>query len=105
MLGLPSKPAQAIPLVEGTSVLEMLWVGAHTSSLRERLKAIVRPSPKKLRSGGMFDVYLAKGDAAHESRNPEAAPLLNPQISSFEFEDATHGIVRVYLNVVNIACN
>ena len=105
MLGVPSKPARDIPLVEGTSVLEMLWVGAHTSSLRNRLKAIGRPSPKKLRSGGMFDVYLAKGEAAQESRNPEAAPLLNPQISSFEFEDAPHGIVRVYFNLVNITCN
>ncbi|KAF8557944.1 hypothetical protein OG21DRAFT_1494264 [Imleria badia] len=60
MLGVPSKPAQDVPLVEGTSVLEMLWVGAHISSLRKRLKAIGRPSPKELRSGGMFDVYLAK---------------------------------------------
>lgn len=107
MLGVPSKPApgQDIPLVQGTSVLEMLWVGAHTSSLRKRLKAIGLPSPKKLRSGGMFDVYLAKSETAQESRNTEAAPLLNPQISSFEIEDATHGNVRVHSNLVNIAGN
>lgn len=91
MLGVPSKLAQNIPSVEGTSVLEMLWVGAHTGSLRKRMKAIGCPSSEKLRSGGMFDVHLAKGEAAQESRDPEASPLLNPQISSFEFEDAPHG--------------
>ena len=51
----------ALPSVEGATVLEMLWIGAHTSTLRKRLKAIGHPSPKGLRSVGMFDVHLAKG--------------------------------------------
>ena len=98
MLGVPSKPAQDFPSVKGTSVLEMLWVGAHTHSVRKRLKAIGRPSAEKLRSGGMFDVNLAKDQEAQESRHLEVAPLLpvNAQISSFEFEDTTHGIVQVH---------
>ena len=94
MLGVPSTPARGFPSVEGATVLEMVWIGAHTSTLRKRLKAIGRPSLKKLRSGGMFDVYLAMDQEAQQSRRSEEAPLLNPQISSFEFEDATCGIVQ-----------
>ena len=95
MLGVPSKPGRGLPSVEGATVLEILWIGAHTSSLRKRLKAIGRPSPKKLRSREMFDVYFAKDQGVQQSRSYEEAPLLNPQIGSFEFEDATHGIVQV----------
>ena len=104
MLGVPSKSTRDRPSVEGATVLEMLWIGAHTSSLRERLQAIGRPSPKKLRSEGMFDVDLAKDQEAQESRHFEEAPLLpmTPQISNFEFEDATHGTVRACLNT---GCN
>ena len=96
MLGVPSKTARDLPPVEGVTVLEMLWVGAHANSLRKRLQAIDRPSAEKLRSGGMFDVNLAKDQEAQESRHLEEVPLLpvNAQISSFEFEDATYGIVQ-----------
>ena len=50
----------------------------------------------------MFHVNLAKDQEAQESGHFEEALLLpvTPQISSFEFEDATHGIVQVCLNPV-----
>ena len=103
MLGVPSKTARDLPSVEGATVLEMLWVGAHTNSLRKRLQAINRPSPKKLRSEGMFDINLAMDRENQDSRNSENASLVNPGCSMLKFEDRTQGIVRTCSTLVNIA--
>lgn len=95
MLGIPSKTVSDLPLVEGTTVLEMLWIGAHTNSLRNHLKAIDRPTLTKLRSGGMFIVNLTKDQSIQESRDPEVAPLLARGFTTFEFEDSIQGIIPI----------
>ena len=44
--------------IEGVSVLEMLWIGAHVHNLRERFTIVEYPSSEMLRSTGMFDICL-----------------------------------------------
>lgn len=103
MLGVPSKTPRDPPLVKGATLLEMLWIGAQTSSLRKRLRATGYPSPVELRSRGMVHVNLMKDREMQGTGKPEETSLLNPGFSTFEFEDVMQGIVRVFSTLVDIA--
>lgn len=103
ILGLPSKIPESHPVVEGTTILEMLWVGSHMSDVRRRLQAIGHPSPEELRSGRLFDVNLMEVQGVQESSHAEAAPLLNS--STFEFGDVMQGVVSLDLDFVNVTCS
>ena len=52
-------------LVSGTSVLECLWLEAHSESLHSRLETIEEPRLDRLRATGMFDICL--GDVGRSS--------------------------------------
>lgn len=44
--------------INGTSLLEVLWIGAHTHTLRDRLHKMEYPSSEDLRAIGIFDISL-----------------------------------------------
>lgn len=93
MLGIPSKIPRNRPLVNGTSVLEVLWIGAHSRSLRKRLQIIGLPSSGTLRPGGMFEIDVTWDHCIDGSGNYEEGSLLAPGFSRFDSEDKTQGIV------------
>ena len=105
MLGVPSNIKKDPPSVRGTSVLEMLWVGAHFRALRKRLNAITYPSSRDLRFAGMLDVCFTKSELAQESGSAEALPLLNLRAGTgVGIEDTMHGIVRIPLVMACSSC-
>ena len=95
MLGVPSKITRGRPLVEGATVLEMLWIGAHSRSLRKRLQAISLPSSEMLRSGGMFDINVVQDYGNDEGRRSEES-LLDSGFRKVELEDSVQGIDSVF---------
>ena len=67
-VGVPSRSTllKPQPSVTGTSVLETLWVAAHSRTVRERMEEVDDPTLDNLRKVGMFEICL--GDV-HSSRS------------------------------------
>ena len=78
-------------------MLEVLWIGAHSRSLRKRLQTIYRPSSETLRCGGMFEINVAQEHSIDGGRNYEEESLLATGFSRLEPEDETQGTFRVCL--------
>ena len=102
MLGIPQKIAGDRPLVEGISVLEVLWIGAHSRILHKCLRTIGLPSSETLRSGGMFEINVAQDHSIDEGGHCEEESLLATGFSRSEPEDETQGTVRVCVHSVII---
>lgn len=67
-------PSGEHTLISGTSVLECLWLEAHSELLHSRLQTVEEPRLDTLRAAGMFDICL--GDIGR-SNYPEAQqPIL-----------------------------
>ena len=58
LIGIPSRLPQHGSSVTGLSVLEVLWVAAHSRSLCESMADVHDPSLDHLRRVGMFKVCL-----------------------------------------------
>ncbi|KAF8415262.1 hypothetical protein L210DRAFT_3637385, partial [Boletus edulis BED1] len=52
-------------MISGTSMLESLWLEAHSEALHSRLNTIEDPRSDMSKAAGMFDVAL--GDIGHSS--------------------------------------
>ncbi|KAF8132764.1 hypothetical protein EV363DRAFT_1416435 [Boletus edulis] len=65
LAGIPAKYAHPRSSINGVSVLETLWIAAHSRTIREHMADIEEPSLDNLRKAGMFTIRL--GDV-HASR-------------------------------------
>ena len=69
--------------VTGTSVLECLWLEAHSAPIHTRMETIEEPHLDKLRTAGMFDVCL--GDVGRSSYPEATQPILeSAEVTSSE---------------------
>ncbi|KAF8123873.1 hypothetical protein EV363DRAFT_1178868, partial [Boletus edulis] len=66
LVGIPAKDAHPCSSINGVSVLETLWIAAHSRTIREHMADIEEPSLDNLRKAGMFTIRL--GDV-HASRS------------------------------------
>ena len=73
-VGMPPRRAFARPSINGISVLETLWISAHSQTIHEHIADIEEPSLDNLRKAGMFTIRL--GDI-HASR------VLAPESEAF----------------------
>ncbi|KAF8431895.1 hypothetical protein L210DRAFT_3633500 [Boletus edulis BED1] len=66
LAGIPAKYAHPHSSINGVSMLETLWIAAHSRTIREHMADIEEPSLDNLRKAGMFTIRL--GDV-HASRS------------------------------------
>jgi uncharacterized protein YjeT (DUF2065 family) len=57
-VGMPPRRAYPRPSINGVSVLETLWVAAHSRTIREHMTDVEEPSLDNLRKAGMFMIRL-----------------------------------------------
>ena len=57
-VGMPLRHAYPRPSIDGVSVLETLWVAAHSRTIREHMADVEEPSLDNLRKAGMFTIRL-----------------------------------------------
>ncbi|KAG6370612.1 hypothetical protein JVT61DRAFT_11231 [Boletus reticuloceps] len=55
---MPPRFARHRPSIKGVSVLEMLWIAAHSQTICEHMADIEEPSLDNLRKAGMFTIRL-----------------------------------------------
>ncbi|KAF8552335.1 hypothetical protein OG21DRAFT_151999 [Imleria badia] len=75
---IPGSSETACTSINGISVLEILWIGAHIHKIQNRLHEVQFPSLKALRAIGMFDVCLtgdAKGNSGSRLGENESRPV------------------------------
>lgn len=58
LTGIPSRTIRPRASITGTSVLETLWIAAHSQTLHEHMVEVEDPSVENLRKAGMFQVCL-----------------------------------------------
>ncbi|KAG6370615.1 hypothetical protein JVT61DRAFT_11239 [Boletus reticuloceps] len=58
LVGIPSKYAHPHSSINGVSVLETLWIAAHSRTIRDHMADIEEPSLDNLRKAGMFTIRL-----------------------------------------------
>ncbi|KAF8557197.1 hypothetical protein OG21DRAFT_1505629 [Imleria badia] len=73
-VGMPSRPTFTHPSINGVSVLEILWVSAHSRTIQVHIADIEEPSLDNLRKAGMFRIRL--GDI-------HASQVLAPESEAF----------------------
>ncbi|KAF8123885.1 hypothetical protein EV363DRAFT_1545912, partial [Boletus edulis] len=58
LAGIPAKYAHPHSSINGVSMLETLWIAAHSRTIREHMADIEEPSLDNLRKAGMFTIRL-----------------------------------------------
>ncbi|KAF8132803.1 hypothetical protein EV363DRAFT_1259252 [Boletus edulis] len=58
LVGMPPRFARHRPSINGVSVLETLWIAAHSRTICEHMADIEQPSLDNLRKAGMFTIRL-----------------------------------------------
>lgn len=87
--------------IEGVSVLEMLWIGAHVHNLRERFTIVEYPSSEMLRSTGMFDICLTNGKGSDsEDGFKEDGDIEGSSTQQLLVPSLLKGIIEILLCIV-----
>lgn len=60
------------PSVTGLSVLETLWIAAHSQTVREHMEEVDNPSLDNLRKAGMFQICLGDVHGSQHVASPES---------------------------------
>ncbi|KIJ06362.1 hypothetical protein PAXINDRAFT_20446 [Paxillus involutus ATCC 200175] len=94
---LRSRPETQLPTVTTAGVLELMWISAHSLSLRNHIQGVKDPSLDRLREEGMVDVCLADiRPTIHQDvmergylRDETVTLAMGPEIFAVKSEDSS----------------
>ncbi|KAF8434493.1 hypothetical protein L210DRAFT_3506559 [Boletus edulis BED1] len=91
-------PTNQSTSINGISVLEILWIGAHTHKLREIFHKKATPSPEELRDMGVFYTCLITDVTGSNSERMKEHQI-SRSLSMLELED---GSTQVHIALISI---
>ncbi|KAF8136907.1 hypothetical protein EV363DRAFT_1155909 [Boletus edulis] len=91
-------PTNQSTSINGISVLEILWIGAHTHKLRDIFHKKATPSPEELRAMGVFDTCLITDVTGSNSERMKEHQISRSPTSMLELEDVHIALISVFVH-------